>query len=463
MKKAINVLLSVIALAFLFLFFPFQVEASELTAIGSSNIIISNQTQAMVTLTDTYQSILPDGRAAGDFSATISSRLTNSLFCEYYSQFRQVAEGNNWGNALLYKTVLSLEGTDSQGDCYHYSNVVTKEPVKLTLTIPEYLRCRPNRLFILLVKDSSGNIVELGRGNESITFETDFSNVWYDVTYVDEPSADRIDFTVEKPVPGDRAGDPKYRPQTDSTLCDWDNNTAYTASYRVNNYRWYGIDPETGDGYALDENEVFEEGKNYSLHIVFSIKGTNPDVYINGRIPSWDIRGTSGTWGEFSISNFDPIKRTEQGTTENTRKNAVAADQHICSDSDYVWDIVKSATEIADGEMRYQCKICGNIRYTVPISAYYQFNANTVDKIKNAQQGATIFIDTPVFVSFHEMVKDELAIRSDVNVVVNYKYQGSKYQMLIPANSAEKMSTLFGTSKFCGFRNMSSVFAATNE
>lgn len=52
---------------------------------------------------------------------------------------------------------------------------------------------------------------------------------------------------------------------------------------------------------------------------------------------------------------------------------------------------------------------------------------------------------------------------ADVNVVVNYKYQGSKYQMLIPANSAEKMSILFGTSKFCGFRNMSSIFATTNE
>ncbi len=461
MKKTINVVISAVLLMCFFLLFPFQTEASEITTADASSISLNDQSKALVIMTDTYESLLPEGKVEGNFTAAISSRLTNSSLCDYYSMFQKIQENNCWGNALFYKTTLSLNGVDSLGTTYNYSSVTTTKPVELTLTIPEYLRRRPNRLFILLVRDSSGNIVELGRGTESITFETDFSYAWYDVAFADELSADRIDFTVEKPVPGDKVGDPKYRPQTNSALCSWDNNVEYTASYRVNNYRWYGTDPDTGNGYALGGDEAFEEGKSYSLHItLYGMKGTNPDVYINGRNPSWDIRSANGTWGEFSISNLDPIEKTQQETAEMV---VSAANQHVCSDSDYEWDTIRNATETTDGEMRCQCKMCGNIRYSVPISAYYQFNANTVDKIKNAKQGATISIDTPVFISFHEMVKDELKIRTDVSLVVNYSYRGAKYQMLIPAGSAEQMAGLFGTSRFCGFRNMSGLFATDSK
>lgn len=83
MKKAMNVLLSVITLTFLFLFFPFQTEASELTVIGSSNIIISNQTEAMETLTDTYQSILPEGKLILANSAEMSTLFGTSKFCGF--------------------------------------------------------------------------------------------------------------------------------------------------------------------------------------------------------------------------------------------------------------------------------------------------------------------------------------------------------------------------------------------
>ena len=159
-----------------------------------------------------------------------------------------------------------------------------------------------------------------------------------------------------------------------------------------------------------------------------------------------------------STSDAGDDMRNDSSKTENDHQGQ-ESNQHICSDSEYEWEICRSATETTDGEMRYQCKVCGNIKYTVPISAYYQFNANTVDKIKNAGRGATLVVDTPVFISFHEMVKDELTARPDVNLVVNYQYQGKGYQMLIPAGSAEQLTELFGTSKFCGFRNMSGTFA----
>ncbi len=448
-----------------FLCFPIRTRASEIKLERAACFSITDETAALATLESTYQELLPDGKTAGKFTATITSPLTNSTLCEYFYLFRQLQEQNGYGGALNYKTTLSIAGTDAEGNSYSFDNVTTTEPISLTLAIPEYLRHRPNRVFMLFVKDASGKVIELGRGTETITFATDFSYVWYYVAYADERSTERIDFTVAKPVPGERVGDPKYRPQTDSTLCDWDNNVEYTVPYRYNHYRWSSVNPETGDGYYLDENDVFEEGKHYWLSMTFFISGNNPDVYINGNTPSWDIRTESGSWGEFVISDLDKKEETEQTEAKPNTAAPVSApaQQHIHRDSDYEWNTVQTATETTDGEMRYQCRTCGEVKYAVPISAYYQFNANTVDKIRNAKQGATVSIDTPVFVSFHEMIKDELAARPDISLVVNYEYKGSRYQMLIPAGSAEKMSELFGTSKFCGFRSMAGTFATVNR
>lgn len=457
MKKTISIAFRLILLSFFFLLFPFRAEAaSEITIDGTSMLSINDRSKALAVMEDSFQSMLPEGKIAGEFTGTISSHLTDSYLCEYYSTFRENCERNGYGGALFYKTTLSIDGLDAAGEKFSYQNVVTTEPIEFTLAIPEYQRTRPNRIFIMFARDSSGSLVELGRGTDSIAFKTDFSYVWYDVAYVDEPTADRISFTVANPVPGELAVDSKYRPQTNSTLCDWDNQVSYSVPYRYTHYRWAKNDGADTD-YMVD-GDVFEEGKRYRLEMTFHISGNNPSVYINGRIPSWDIRSTSGTWGEFDIGFIC----TKEGLKQEAA-TPVINHQHFCADSDYEWDTIQRATETTDGEMRYQCKVCGNIKYSVPISAYYQFNANAVDKIKNAKKGATVSIDTPVFVSFHEMVKDELVARSDVTLVVTYKYKGITYQMVIPAGSAEKMAAQFEKSKFCGFRAMASIFATESK
>ena len=57
----------------------------------------------------------------------------------------------------------------------------------------------------------------------------------------------------------------------------------------------------------------------------------------------------------------------------------------------YSWEDVRPATEDDNGEIAYKCS-CGEVLYRVPTSAYYVFNKNTQDKIKNAKQGATVKI-----------------------------------------------------------------------
>ncbi len=136
---------------------------------------------------------------------------------------------------------------------------------------------------------------------------------------------------------------------------------------------------------------------------------------------------------------------------------------HECSEADYWWDVTEG-TETKDGYMEYKCRECGALKYRVPISAYYTFNRNVSERIRNAKAGDTVEVATPIFVSFHEMVKDALGANPDVTVKVNYRYQGKFYDMVIPAGRTKtQLELLWNGTKFCGFRNMASQFVTTEN
>lgn len=68
---------------------------------------------------------------------------------------------------------------------------------------------------------------------------------------------------------------------------------------------------------------------------------------------------------------FDDVSIYYKGKTEYNHTHS------------YTWQDVRPATEDDDGEMVYKCE-CGEVLYRVPTSAFYVFNKNAQDKIKNA-------------------------------------------------------------------------------
>lgn len=129
----------------------------------------------------------------------------------------------------------------------------------------------------------------------------------------------------------------------------------------------------------------------------------------------------------------------------------------------YEWEIYKEATATTDGIMRYRCKYCGSVEYEVPTAAYYVFNKETQDSIKNAALNETVTISTPVFISIHEMVKDALVERPDVTLVLDYKNNGKIYEMTIPAGSGNTLDTLFGDNQYAGFLYLGGTFATIEK
>ena len=144
--------------------------------------------------------------------------------------------------------------------------------------------------------------------------------------------------------------------------------------------------------------------------------------------------------------------------TEESEKKVVKPHTHT-----YAWDKVE-ATESQDGELRYQCTECYDILVRVPLSAYYVFNANTVDKINKAKQGETVKITTDRWVSFHKMVFDALTARPDVSLEVSFldgEYKGNRVSFTIPAGADN--SDLFTENNFAGFMYLGNKYGLTAE
>ncbi len=124
----------------------------------------------------------------------------------------------------------------------------------------------------------------------------------------------------------------------------------------------------------------------------------------------------------------------------------------------YEWDTI-NATADQDGEMRYQCRICGDIQTRVPITAYYIFNKETTEKIRRAKQGETVKIETARWISFHKMVMEALADRPDVTLEVSFLdegHKGTRKNFTIPAGTDTK--SLVDDKGFAGFIFLTNKF-----
>nr|MCR5402968.1 Ig-like domain-containing protein [Butyrivibrio sp.] len=124
----------------------------------------------------------------------------------------------------------------------------------------------------------------------------------------------------------------------------------------------------------------------------------------------------------------------------------------------YVWDTIE-ATEDADGELRYQCEICGDIKERVPLTAYNVFNKNTTEKIRKAPKNATVKIETSKWISFHKMVMEALAERPDVTLEISFLdegYKGNRCTVIIPKGT--DVMSLVDKNGFTGFLYLGGKF-----
>lgn len=439
---------------------PVHSQAATRFNLDGYNLSISEGAQDI--LNASAASIIADNNLAIDATENVwnvSFKLTNSYLCPFYQRFVDYRTQNEYGSAFFYHLTSSISDNDS--DVSVTENIKTIEPVSVNYTIPTWLGSRPGRNFILVTCDGTHDPVILGQGTTTISFTSDLSDSWYAVYFVDQPTEPTINFTISYPVPGEKVGNPKYCPKTDSEYCNWNNNTAFNEPFKNDHYRW-SENPIDGPSKELSADDVFEEGKRYSLAIVTHFNVQNPTVRVNGKLPVWDDRYSTGLGSEMTFyfigGEKEPVTISPSPSLSPVQEEAPIKNAYIHSDADYSWQISTEATETSDGEMVYRCNHCGEIKYKVPITAYYTINVNTQKKISDAPKNATVQMNTPIFVSMHRMIADALVNRPDVTLIINYTYQNKKYRLVIPAGSGDQLMDAFGIDNFAGFRYLGNFF-----
>lgn len=208
-------------------------------------------------------------------------------------------------------------------------------------------------------------------------------------------------------------------------------------------------DSESGNNIATGSTYQTTKSKTYPGYVPDSINITlshTPDI---GPLVIHTIR-INIAW-----DGVAPSGGSGSSTSEAKNENV---EPHIHR---YFWEDTVAATENTDGEIVYKCE-CGEVLYRVPTSAYYVFNKNTMDKIKNAKQGETIKIDTRKWISFHKMVMQALADRPDVSLEVSFldgEYKGNKVSFTIPAGT--DTLSLLDEKGYAGFVYLTGKLGAT--
>lgn len=161
---------------------------------------------------------------------------------------------------------------------------------------------------------------------------------------------------------------------------------------------------------------------------------------------------------QYSSEHYYKVRKVDgkyEVTEEHDGTDGQVVEAEACSHRmDYA--MVKQATPTSDSVLAYECVICGAVLdyVEVPNSAYAAFLKEAADAITNAQTNEVI-VSTDRWMSFNRNVFDAMKNRADVTVIVNYQYQGEKYQVIIPAGT--DVNNLMDENGFGGFRHIEDI------
>ncbi len=152
-----------------------------------------------------------------------------------------------------------------------------------------------------------------------------------------------------------------------------------------------------------------------------------------------------------------PHRQAEDQRTGKDSEESGSGETCLCVHN-LVYSLYKEATPQFDAVIEEHCEKCGqHMSYQeVPNSAYVSFLEEAAERIQDAGWGEQVVISTDRWISFDRRVFDRLAEREDVSVLVEYRYEGSDFAVLLPAGKS--MEEVLDENGFCGFRYLASLF-----
>ena len=106
--------------------------------------------------------------------------------------------------------------------------------------------------------------------------------------------------------------------------------------------------------------------------------------------------------------------------------------EHVCQ---YEWETVREAGAGQDGLEQYLCKLCGSVQSTLTIPASQYQVQELYTKVTAAAEGETVTYDMGQIHTVCDKLFTKLQERSDVTLILTYRYKGQDYQTTFPAGA----------------------------
>ena len=186
----------------------------------------------------------------------------------------------------------------------------------------------------------------------------------------------------------------------------------------------------------------------------------------NLRIPNGDYKiyvadYEGGSWA------IEEVTVTGSSATSSGATTVTAVKPSCANGHDYIFTVILAPTRVTDGYGAWVCSRCGAIDKNhpgtdengyLPLSSYWQYQKESIEQIQNAPAG-TLTINAEFWISFHKSVYEEIEKRPDLTVTVNFRWEGKRYAVTIPAGT--KAADCMNGLDYAGYVYLSSLFGFT--
>ena len=187
------------------------------------------------------------------------------------------------------------------------------------------------------------------------------------------------------------------------------------------------INGGTFAGTVTNEGIVSKGTFNIIVNKVIGIVGPKPDVTYNQLINEGNNPNPNPTPGDDGGNTPFPNPGNIENNTSNSKDN-------IDNDSENIF-VEPVVIVVPEGQ---------------------KYVENVLEQLSVVSTDGKVVIDTEDWYCFNKTLAEKIADRKDVAVTINYKYQGKKYEVTIPAGS--DVVSLLDENGFVGFRYLDAVF-----
>ena len=175
-----------------------------------------------------------------------------------------------------------------------------------------------------------------------------------------------------------------------------------------------------------------------------------------------------GTWTTAPVTVTNGVDPSKPDSSKSSSSKSSSSSSHTCKNHDYQYKILEYPTRTKDGKAAYVCTHCDQIDYDHPgvydgyiiLPSYYQFQKETVEQIQNAPAGE-VTVDAEFWVSFMDIVYEEIEKRPDLTVKVDFTYSKTDYTVTIPAGTPAE--SILNGSRYAGFMYLGSLYGLTER